>query len=253
MKRKLSLIFSIFILIFFYNDCAKEKKVILVAPIDPVDLVDPEEVDPPPPPKPRQGFLFEFKSAGALSKYTENSERPLSSLNQIEDPRIEISLYPFESGHYGGEVTISFYETTQNNSILRKGTFQSRYDNADDNIWAVANNLQVWQGFFQDSLGAVILIIEGTLGTGEGEDVSEVFGSLWLKNFPKKINGRPVNRVQGPSPCWKIYAGPYDCRAWKQGNSVSTNRTLHPDSGYLKLGTFSGPSLNDIGLDVPSY
>ncbi|MCB0411829.1 MAG: hypothetical protein KDD22_04845, partial [Bdellovibrionales bacterium] len=43
--------------------------------------------------------------------------------------------------------------------------------------------------------------------------------------------------------CWFISLGPYDCRAWTDGNGVDSDKAVLPDNGYKKLGDFEGLNL----------
>jgi hypothetical protein len=111
-----------------------------------------------------------------------------------------------------------------------------------------------YHGFFEDTRvprlvpptpyqplfgGAVILVIDSTNDSGDGQGPTSANGSIWFKNY---VGNYPM----GPLPytnCWFISSGPYDCRAWKSNGKVNTKASIYPDNGYVKLGSF-------INLDI---
>ena len=67
----------------------------------------------------------------------------------------------------------------------------------------------------------------------------KVSGSVWFKNFTLTYAPHP------PTHCWFVSLGPYDCRAWRAEHGVNTTAAVLPDSGYVKLGSFSELSLEE--------
>ena len=158
-------------------------------------------------------------------------------MNDPQDVRININLKQYGNG-YGGTVTIAYTD----NGISYQGYFTSGTTKKEVkyNIWFTKNNKGVWHGFFEDFLGAIVVVIDDVidLGDGNGPD-DKVGGSVWFKNFGLTYAPHP------PTRCWFVSIGPYDCRAWKSGDGVNTTKAINPDSGYVKLGEFEDLSLED--------
>jgi hypothetical protein len=147
--------------------------------------------------------------------------------------------------------------------VLKSNHPYSGVSDSSLNKWFVSNGQQVFHGIYQDTAGAIVLVVDSVLSQGDGGGSSILGGSIWFQNFGY------TNAAQGPNlMCWEIRIGPYDCRTFLQGgvdakydkavvagtSSVEpTTRTLGGDatnpyggsfSGdrpkYTKLGTFSG-------------
>lgn len=132
----------------------------------------------------------------------------------------------------------------------------SGHSDASYNKWYLdtSTDKQVWKGFFQDTYGAVIIIVDKFLSQGDGQIGNILGGSVWFQNFNRFY---PNFGQQGPlKMCWQIEMGPYDCRTWLVGNNVvpasSTypNNTKGPDQNmyYEKLGDFNGIAKDASGF-----
>ena len=147
--------------------------------------------------------------------------------------------------YYAGEIKVSYYD----NGYYYYGLFKSgeaynqiSYKNRDKgkseaewNRWFTYQGKQVFHGFFQDTYGAVILVIDGGEDLGDGAGLTSVSGSVWYKNF-----GSTYAPMSPYEKCWFVRAGPYNCRTFMQNGEVNTYSALYPTDGYKKLGTFTG-------------
>jgi hypothetical protein len=121
------------------------------------------------------------------------------------------------------------------------------------NGWVNQDGKSVWKGFFQDQYGAIVLIIDRMLSTGDGSPAKFVGGSIWFQNFNQYY---PNNPLQGPlKMCWEISLGPYDCRSFLIGNYVNmissalpTTRGPDKQVSYKKLGEFNGMARSEAGF-----
>ncbi len=103
-----------------------------------------------------------------------------------------------------------------------------------------------YHGFFEDDRvirlaaglqqmgGAVIVVIDSTNDSGDGQGPTSANGSIWFKNYFQNIGNGPIPLTH----CWFISEGPYDCRSWKSGDGVNTKQNIYPTNGYVKLGNF---------------
>lgn len=192
-------------------------------------------------------------------------------LNSPTDLKISVKLKEIatDANQYAGTVFISYYDngryytaefTTDDLKNPDSGTLFPGWNHAFYNNWYSLNGKAVFHGFFQDSYGAVMLVIDDAIDQGDGAGATLVSGSVWFKNYPS--NQAQIN-PQG-IPCWFITAGPYDCRTllvsggWQGDGVVSSTSALTPDlskywtsrsthpyheedprRGWRKLGTFS--------------
>ncbi|MCB0343268.1 MAG: hypothetical protein H6626_05805 [Pseudobdellovibrionaceae bacterium] len=192
----------------------------------------------------------------SLSTFSDYTGRPMYD---PQDIKISLNLNKYGNG-WGGKVKITYTDRGQSyagqfTSLVRSG---SRVDNNNVNnqynIWFSnpANGEVVWHGFFEDErpsiyyqtpgqvTGAIVLVIDQIEDQGDGQGPSDlVGGSVWYKNFEFQYS--PLS----PTSCWFVYAGPYDCRAWKSGDGLATQRAVNPDAGYVKLGEFTDLSLSE--------
>ncbi|MFN7906102.1 MAG: hypothetical protein ACK5P5_13055 [Pseudobdellovibrionaceae bacterium] len=175
-----------------------------------------------------------------------NSYVATRPLNNPTDVKITVQLQNVGELRYGGKVAISYLD----NNIRYQGWLESglgqnstyKINSRDDgkyeaqfNYWFPHSGKTVYSGFFQDTIGAVVLVIDGTQNQGDGQGGGLVSGSLWYKNFAQ------VLAPQGPMrKCWFISLGPYDCRS----GTVISKTGLYPSDGYKLLGTFSGLNMN---------
>jgi hypothetical protein len=142
------------------------------------------------------------------------------------------SDWPFGSGQYyegNFETGTGYNQISLNN--LDKGKPESEF-----NQWFMFNGKRVFHAFFQDSYGAVMLVIDNGIDLGDGGGLTIVSGSIWYKNF------QVVQAVQSSEKCWFIRSPwPYECRAFVgAGDVINTTSAVYPDNGYRKLGTFTG-------------
>lgn len=164
-------------------------------------------------------------------------------LNYPTNFKLNVKLKDVSGGRYAGEVRITYNDNGQvYEGVFKTGdgvnsTIYQGYDNgvyeAEYNRWFIANGLPVFSGFFQDSYGSIVLVVENSIDQADGQGPGVLSGSVWYRNFAQ------VFAPQGPErKCWFIYNGPYDCRA----GEVINKSALFPASTYRKLGTFSGLS-----------
>src|SRR5690606_19019016 len=116
-------------------------------------------------------------------------------LNNPLDLRISVKMEHAGNSRYGGMMMISYYDngqyntghfyvgtgTTPNSSSLPSHLRNKAY--SEYNRWFSWNGKQVFHAFFQDSYGAIMLIIDDTLNLGDGFGTQEVSGEIWYKNF----------------------------------------------------------------------
>lgn len=210
--------------------------------------------------------ISQWKLEGYLSSnlrgYTPGSARLSLGLNRIGDG-------------YGGFIRVSFIkdgdvaEVYQQSKDPKAPSITAR--DTKHNIWFQRSGKRYWHGFFQDKVGAVVIVIddEATGGTGDNPYDRRLSGEIWYKNFNSDW---PNNPNQGYLPCWEIGIGPYDCRTfvkelpssqWDEPMkrnpqlryTVNTTSAVYPNTvtvqgqfgsvrigDYVKLGNFSGLS-----------
>lgn len=172
---------------------------------------------------------FNIVSPGTLQDY---AGHPIYNPSNF---KIEVNLTPYTNS-YGGTVTISYYD----NGVTYQEQFTSGHsaDETKYNRFVTVGGTKVWHGFFEDYLGAIVIVIDKSVGLGDG-DTSDTTasGSIWFKNFGATYAPHP------PTWCWFVSLGPYDCRAWPEGRGVNTSESIYPNNGYQKLGSFSGLNL----------
>lgn len=165
--------------------------------------------------------------------------------NVLSNVRLNLNFLKFGNG-YGGTVTIGFenngkkYEDYFTSRVNSYGMVKTDEENHKYNIWFQKDGKLVYHGFFQDNYGGLVVVIDGVESLGDGQGFSDnASGSIWFKLWDP-IGTGPLS----PTSCWFVSLGPYDCRAWKDGHGVDTNRAIHPDNGYVKLGEFTGMNLD---------
>lgn len=166
----------------------------------------------------------------SLSTMSEYTQRPMYNPQNI---KVNLNLIKYGST-YGGTTTITYTDY----GSPYTGSFTSGHSApaTQFNIWFTSGGKKVWHGFFEDYFGGLIVVIDGgidDLGDGAAPTLDKVSGSVWFKNFPVSYAPHP------PTYCWFVSLGPYDCRAWKSGKGVDSDAAVNPDSGYVKLGTFT--------------
>lgn len=142
---------------------------------------------------------------------------------------------------YGGTVTIGYQDTYNGVYQTIQGYFTSgtSTDATQYNIWFNYNGKQVFHAFFEDFLGGLMVVINGTVGSGDGPVGTLSTGNVWFKNFT------PTYAPHPPTYCWFVSLGPYNCQAWNYGSGINPYQADNPDysSGWMQLGTFSGLDL----------
>jgi len=156
----------------------------------------------------------------------------------ISNATATLSLNNVGDGTYAGNVTVSyssggsFYTTNYSASQGYNITIPSLYDNGTEitTYNYFYNNGKNFSGFFQNSVGALIVAITGVDSGGCAT------GNLYFQNFVQ------TGAVQSPyRSCWFISKGPFDC----EDSSIMNKSSLYPTSGnYQLLGTFTGLPMN---------
>lgn len=136
------------------------------------------------------------------------------------------------TGTYKGNIKIAYLEGAN----YHEGSFISGPQDADNVFNKFDNNGQLYfKAFVQDVKGALIIVMDNISPAGVAS------GRVYFRNF----NILPYqNPVQGNLVCWRLSAGPYDCRDYLSGNSIYPSRTDSLGSYYTELGRFSNMSLN---------
>lgn len=203
---------------------------------------------------------FQYTDIATLNEYVQT--RPV---NAPQNMKINVKLVDVGGGRYDGHVKLGYYDTgtyyigifnttfsgsyyqpTSTSPVLKDQTYKNYYRgmvNAQFNNWFTTGGKRVFHGFFQDRLGAVVLVITGGTDLGDGGGYSEVNGEIWFKNF------EVAPASQSPTQCWFHFSpSPYRCGAFYScGNdggscAISGTTSLRPGNGYKLLGTFQ--SLN---------
>jgi hypothetical protein len=189
---------------------------------------------------------LEIVSVQRLIEYTTEAR------NNPTNIRINLNLTRKGSNNgsptYGGTASISYEDY-----YYYEGNFTSGDTNNDNkyNVWLEKDGITGFHAFFEDGLGAIIVVIdEFQITGGDGEGPGDIVnGKVYFKNFDP--NDAPPGYTFWPgiyverNHCWFISLGPNDCRSWKSGDGVNTFRAIYPDSGYKLLGTFEGLSLTE--------
>ncbi|OQW53680.1 MAG: hypothetical protein A4S09_07185 [Proteobacteria bacterium SG_bin7] len=179
-------------------------------------------------------------------------------LNNPTNVKVKISLNDLgapSSGaatRYGGSLGISFEDSGYYaSSPFTTGGSQS---DAMYNYWMVKSGKSVFRAFFEDQgrpfkkvSGGLVLVIDESNDLGDGATDPLASGSIWFLNF--EDSGAP----QTDKRCWFVSLGPYDCRAFLDGNgSINMGTRIFPEMrtlttgfqpGYKKLGTFTNLNL----------
>ncbi|MBO9665515.1 MAG: hypothetical protein J7501_01710 [Bdellovibrio sp.] len=167
-------------------------------------------------------------------------------MNDPQNFKLKLQLQDVGNGRYAGTVNLSYTDT----GVYYNGTFTADAgrnqslsglkDNntlvAEYNRWFTYNGKAAFTGFFQDTYGAIVVVVDNVVNQGDGQGGSIIKGSVYWKNFAQM----PAGHI-GQSPyrsCWFIYNGPWNCRS----SSVINKSSTVPSDGYRKLGTFSGMS-----------
>jgi hypothetical protein len=194
---------------------------------------------------PGTGFLwggtsdFVFEN---VSTYREYTQRYITNLAQLSNVKINLNFDRYDTS-YGGTVTIRYLFNGQEYEGFFTGGHSAsatRY-----NIWFQNLGNNVWHGFFEDFMGGIVVVLDGTASLADGvQPTDTVSGSVWFKNFDPSWDH--------PSTyCWFVVGGPYDCRTWKKDGAVQTKQAVYPlaKDGYQKLGSFTGLNVLDAFND----
>lgn len=207
---------------------------------------------------------------GAIANLTLDSNDALQyyaithPINAPTDVKISVKLFDAGSNQYAGRVMISYFDNNQyftGRFITENRTVSSGTSHGHDGKNHAAYNKffqwgpqQVFHGFYKDQYGAIMIIIDQELNSGDGGGASEVGGSIWFKNYA--ITNAPYSGL----PCWFVELGPYDCRTFLKNNEdLVTTSALYPSQsmfftswntnpyipqeparGWRRLGTFNG-------------
>ncbi|RYZ81207.1 MAG: hypothetical protein EOP06_23930 [Proteobacteria bacterium] len=179
-------------------------------------------------------------SVAVMSDYTKKN------LYNPTNVQFNMNVIDVGGGHFGGQVKISYEDQGVRKEGYfvagtgKNGSFPSNGNNQDVGLYQAQyntwfNNGAYFSGYFQDSLGALVVVIDDVgASLGDGQGVTTVSGSVWYKNFPGSRYLQQLERY-----CWFITIGPYQCLT----STVKDNKqTPYPQDGYRRLGTFSGLS-----------
>ncbi len=166
-------------------------------------------------------------------------------LNDPSNVQLSVQLSDVGNGRFGGTVQISYTDNnTQFNGIFNSSSGVNSdiggnrgyngFPKSEFNYWFTFEGRRVFTGFFQDQYGAIVLVIENTLDTGDGSGGGFLTGSVWYRNFAQGLAS--YNNTE--RHCWFLSDGPYNC----QSSIVMSKSGLFPTDTYQKLGTFSGLS-----------
>ena len=191
----------------------------------------------------------------------------------------------FQSGAVGANnIRLNIDLARQNNSVIvsfynESGTLtQAQFgyvnpaggESQEYNGWVTdSDGVSRWKGFFQDTYGSLVLVMDNNGGLANGAQGDGLPGSGGLEGSVYFMNFQAAaGSQQGPlATCWEITWGPFDCRTWIVGSggnnawdapgTVVTNSAIYPNNygptlsqGYIKLGTFSGMD-SAAGLGTP--
>ena len=156
------------------------------------------------------------------------------------------------ASRYGGSLNIRYEDSGW--LMQHPFTTGSTQNDAAYNYWVTMSGKPVFRAFFEDTgrpfkkvSGGLVLVIDNGSGNGDGSGGTVVSGSVWYLNF--ESSGAP----QTDARCWFVQLGPYDCRAFLQGNSVDITSRLYPEArtlstgyqpGYKRLGVFTNLNIN---------
>jgi hypothetical protein len=153
-------------------------------------------------------------------------------------------------------ISYTFNGVAQEAAFGGKHPYNINVSGSKQSGWTTYNSKPVWKGFFQDQWGAIVVVIDQTINTGDGSPAAFVGGRVYFMNFNQYW---PNNPFQGPEKmCWEISYGPYDCRTFLVGDTIDFSSSLNPQNAgpiqteegryYQLLGSFTGLSRVDSGL-----
>ena len=194
---------------------------------------------------------FEIVGSSAQQKNLLLSEYTGRSMNNPTNMSLNVNFVRIGASNWGGTVTTAYNE----NGFLYYWYFSSGSSEkaTQYNKWFVKDGKKVFHAVLEDfEMGAVVLVIDGYLDLGDGQNEDLASGSLWFKNYGITYAPHP------PTHCWFVsFKGmdtdtPYDCRPWPTSDGFNntylsvypTRQSSDPYKGYKKLGTFQSLSLN---------
>ncbi|MDG0816237.1 hypothetical protein [Bdellovibrio svalbardensis] len=165
-------------------------------------------------------------------------------LNNPSNFKITVELQKTASSRYGGTVKLSYTDTGYQyagtftagtgTNVSMSGLKDNGTEESQFNYWYASGGKAVFSGMFQDSQGAIVVVVDSMINQGDAQGGSVVSGSVYYKNFAQSYATQSPYRK-----CWFIYNGPYNCR----DSAIINKSSLIPsDGGYRKLGTFTGLS-----------
>ncbi len=198
-------------------------------------------------------------------------------VNNITDLQINVDVFDVSSSddRYGGTIKMTYKE----NGVWRNPvvTFNSGTSMNDTryNKWFTVAGKQKFKAMFQDSVGAIILVIEDSTN-----DFGTFNGKIYYRNFDFSVCSdpafyqAPICNQQSSLKCWNIRTGPYDCRAYMTNVGCAPDdkdeygKCMRPDivdlpgfgstpygysgAGYQLLGTFTNLDITkalNLGLE----
>jgi hypothetical protein len=248
--KNTQLIFTVALLALMATGCAKEYKAdgaqVAAAPT-PAPVVNPTFPVGAPPGQ-GAGTAGDNWAYGGSADFKPDSLEIFNTfvakdpLNNPTNVKINVNLTDIGGGRFAGAVKLAYDDV----SIHHEGYFMAApgknndfdpyYGTAKDvgldyatyNYWF--QNNKYFSGYFQDTVGAVVLVVDNVLNQGDAQGGALVSGSLWFKNFTQAFPVQGINRY-----CWFLYRGPYMCRS----NTVMDKSSPYPSDGYRRLGTFT--------------
>ncbi len=177
-----------------------------------------------------------------LAEY--NTFVAVAPLNHPTNFKITVDLQNSgTSNRYGGDVILSYVDNGQQ----RKGTLSAETEKVENvhslndngkwdahyNFWHTIAGKTVYSGFYEDDLGAIVLILDEMTDEGDASGGTLWSGKVYYKNFATAYAPKSPYRS-----CWFIQNDHknYDCRA----DSIINKSSTMPGNGYRLLGTFRG-------------
>ncbi len=165
-------------------------------------------------------------------------------LNNPTNFKITIDLENAGQYRYAGEVSISYVDNGQQRQshLIAETDKNEKFDGgskdngklkAHYNYWYEVGGNSVFTGFFEDELGAIVLVVDEAIDEGDASGSALMSGKVYYKNFSTTFAPKSPYR-----PCWFIYNSyrNYDCRS----DSIINKSSTVPSNGYRLLGTFRG-------------
>ena len=171
-----------------------------------------------------------------------NSYVGLRPLNNPTNAMINLNFKPIDGLNiHSGTVRIGYTDTGKfwygefNAGSAKNQNCQNCQNNNDYesayNYWTTVNGKRTFMAFVQDQYGALIVVLEDGLGTGDASGSSILSGRVFYRNFAQSIYPQSPYRK-----CWYIYSGPYACYSKVMAEKSSSTSI----DGFTLLGSFSG-------------